>query len=272
MTSNIDPRHGDGRETSPSLREEDTCKQSATRKEHPKFTAVPPLPPFAQRRGTRAQRAGGCPNFTPTTPQKPSSHAIPANHPSFPQAIRPSRKPSVIPADAGTQRKTKHTISTRNIKPPHHRSTHSHNIKPHHSAQSPKQHNNVSPLPRAIPLPLPRGRLRGGPRVRATRRPWGAAPPKQPTLFFTENTVNNTPLIPHILVNHPPFAPRRGTRAQRAGGCPKFTAAPTPLSLRPTRRGGSRTAPTTPHRRSTPSHNNVSPLPRAISLPLPGGD
>ena len=91
MTSDIDPRHGDGRETSPSLREEDTCKPSATRKGHPKSPPVPHHPPFAQRRGTRAQRAGGCPNFATKTPQKPSSHAIPASHPSFPQAIRHSR-------------------------------------------------------------------------------------------------------------------------------------------------------------------------------------
>ena len=75
----------------------------------------------------------------------------------------------------------------------------------------------MSPLPRAIPLPLPRGRLRGGPRVRATGRPWGAAPPKPPTLFFTENTLNNTPLIPHILVNTPP-SPREGGRERSEQG------------------------------------------------------
>ena len=208
------------------------------------------------------------PEFTPKTPQKPSSHAIPASHPSFPQAIRHSR-------GRGNPEKNEAHHSTHIIKPPHHRRTPSHNNRLTIQRTTPTT-NNVSPLPRAIPLPLPRGRLRGGPKVRATGRPWGAAPPKPPTPSLTENTLDNTPLIPHILVNHPPFAPRRGTRAQRAGGCPKFTAAPTPLSLRPTRRGGSRTAPTTPqptpHRRSTPSHNNVSPLPRAISLPLPGGD
>ena len=64
----------------------------------------------------------------------------------------------------------------------------------------------------------------------------------------------------------PPFAPRRGTRAPRAGGCPKFTATPHPtttrlLSLSPTRRGGSRTAPTTPIA-EVPSPTTTCPLSR----------
>ena len=59
---------------------------------------------------------------------------------------------------------------------------------PHH--RNTLSHNNVSPLPRAIPLPLPRGRLRGGPRVRATGRPRG--PTTQTTIPITATT--NPPL------------------------------------------------------------------------------
>ena len=95
------------------------------------------------------------------------------------------------------------------------------------------------------------------------------APPKPPTLFFSENTLNNKLLILHILVT--PLRPAKGDASAASRGMPEIHRSTHPLSLRPTRRGGSRTAPTTPHRRSTPSHNNVSPLPRAISLPLPRG-
>ena len=192
MTSNIDPRHGDGRETSPSLREEDTCKPSATRKEHPKFTTVPP--PLRAAKGDASAASRGMPEFHPKNLRPTSS----------PQAIRHSRKPSVIPASHPSfprlltsfprtrepRSKTKHTISTHNIKPPQ-------NPLPQHQTSPfsavPQTTNNVSPLPRAIPLPLPRGRLRGGPRVRATGRPWGAAPPKPPTPSLTENTLDNPP-------------------------------------------------------------------------------
>ena len=62
-----------------------------------------------------------------------------------------------------------------------------------------------------------------------------------------------------------PFALRKGTRAQRAGVCPKTTKTPTTAEAPP---------PTTTiplHHRSTPSHNNVSPLPRAITPPPPRG-
>ena len=66
-----------------------------------------------------------------------------------------------------------------------------------------------------------------------------------------------------------PFAKRRGTRAQRAGGCPNFTATPHPtttrlLSLSPTRRGGSRTAPTTPITEA-PSPTTTVPSPASPS-------
>ena len=79
-------------------------------------------------------------------------------YPSFPQA-------PVIPADAGTQEKTKHTASplrfakgdasaaSRGMHENHH---HRHNRRSTHS------HNNVSPGPRATTPPPPRGRLRGG--------------------------------------------------------------------------------------------------------------
>ena len=63
-----------------------------------------------------------------------------------------------------------------------------------------------------------------------------------------------------------PFALRKGTRAQRAGVCPKTTKTPTTAEAPP---------PTTTiplHHRSTPSAtNNVSPLPRAITPPPPRG-
>ena len=96
--------------------------------------------------------------------------------------------------------------------------------------------------------------------MRATGRPRGAAPPKPPTLFFTENTLNNTPLIPHILVNTP-LRNAKGDASAASRGMPEIHRSTHPLSLRPTRRGGSRTAPTTPITATTPSHNNVSPLP-----------
>ena len=111
MASDIDPRHGDGRETSPSLREEDTCKPSATRKEHPKSPPVPP--PLRAAKGDASAASRGMPEFHPNTPV----------------------------------------------------------------AEVPQTTNNVSPLPRANPLPLPRGRLRGGPKVRAR----SAAGPTQTT-------------------------------------------------------------------------------------------
>ena len=62
-----------------------------------------------------------------------------------------------------------------------------------------------------------------------------------------------------------PFALRKGTRAQRAGVCPKTTKTPTTAEAPP---------PTTTiplHHRSTSATNNVSPLPRAITPPPPRG-
>ena len=68
-----------------------------------------------------------------------------------------------------------------------HRNAPSHQ-HPHRSTVS---RNNTSPLPRAIPLPLRRGRqrkTRGGPRVRATGRPRG--PTTQTTIPITATTTS----------------------------------------------------------------------------------
>ena len=84
------------RQTSPSPREGDAC---AARRGCPKTHQHPVIP-----------------SKLPEHPRQPLHHPptpsiIPASlTPSFPRAIRHSRKPyPVIPADAGTQRKTKHT-------------------------------------------------------------------------------------------------------------------------------------------------------------------
>ena len=91
-------------------------------------------PPFAPRRGTRAQRAGGCPKFTATPP--PTTTLPPSPQHPLPQQRVPS----------------------------------------------PASH-----LP-----PPPRGRLRGGPRVRATGRPWGAATTQTTTPSITATTPSHT--------------------------------------------------------------------------------
>ena len=77
--------------------------------------------------------------------------------------------------------------------------------------------------------------------------------------------VTREPRVKQSTPSPSPFALRKGTRAQRAGVCPKTTKTPTTAEAPP---------PTTTiplHHRSTPSHNNVSPLPRAITPPPPRG-
>ena len=68
-----------------------------------KKQSTPLPPPFALRRGTRAQRAGGCPKFTAVTSQPTT-----CPHPRHSRVL-PRHYP-VIPADAGTQRKTRQAV------------------------------------------------------------------------------------------------------------------------------------------------------------------
>ena len=86
------------------------------------------------------------------------------------------------------------------------------------------------PLPQQrVPSPAshsptpPRGRLRGGPRVRATGRPWGAPPPpKPPTPTIHRNTpLSHHPILP-ILSNlsHPSSGVSQSTPISK---CPLFS-------------------------------------------------
>ena len=115
-------------------------------------------------------------------------------YPSFPQA-------PVIPADAGTQEKTKHTASplrfakgdasaaSRGMHENHH---HRHNRRSTHS------HNNVSPGPRATTPPPSEGEIKRGLPVRAQG---GAGP------TTTQTTTPQQPLDPQLgtnLIQHPP--------------------------------------------------------------------
>ena len=108
----------------------------------------------------------------------PTITAIPKQHttPSFPSfaIIR-------ILVQTSTQR-PKFTATTPTTLPP----------SPQHPL--PQQ---PSPLPRAITPPPPRGRLRGGLRVRATGRPRGAPPPPKPP---TPTIHRNTPLPHHSIL------------------------------------------------------------------------
>ena len=73
----------------------------------------------------------------------------------------------------------------------------------------------------------------------------------------------------------PPLRKAKGDASAARRGCPKFTATPhhtttRPLSLSPTRRGGSRTAPTTPITEA-PSPTTTVPSPASHSPPPPRG-
>ena len=166
MTSNIDPRHGDGRETSPPLRS--AKKTRASQAQHARNTRNPPstapTTPPSRSEGGRERSEGGrerseqgdarnSPHkhpitFVPRHSRKPS--VIPASHPSFPQVIRHSR-------GRGNPEKNK----AHHFHPQHQTTPPPKNPLPqqpsHHSAQSPKQ-PTTCPLTRE-PFPSP---SRGG--------------------------------------------------------------------------------------------------------------
>ena len=100
-----------------------------------KKQSTPPNLPFAERRG-RVRSTQGMPENhqhrpfeAPNTKTTPPSSPHPLRHSRKPlrhsrkplrhsrKPLRHSREPSVIPADAGTQRKTKHAISTQTHTP-----------------------------------------------------------------------------------------------------------------------------------------------------------
>ena len=75
---------------------QDRSRQKTGLKTAPGFSRVSNKPPLRGAKGTRAQHAGDARNSPP--PSFPQAPVIPAGYP-------------VIPADAGTQKKTKHTAS-----------------------------------------------------------------------------------------------------------------------------------------------------------------
>ena len=81
---------------------QDRSRQKTGLNTAPGFLRVSNKPPLRGAKGTRAQHAGDARNSPPPS--------IPADFPSFPQApVIPADYP-VIPADAGTQKKTKHAF------------------------------------------------------------------------------------------------------------------------------------------------------------------
>ena len=132
--------------------------------------------------------------------------------------------PHVIPADAGNQRKTKHAIPSPShsegdacaarrgcpkfTATPHHTTTRPLSLSPTRrggSRTAPTTPITEAPSPTTtVPSPAshsptpPRGRLRGGPRVRATGRPWGAGhhPNHQPPPITATTPSHTTPAFP----------------------------------------------------------------------------
>ena len=192
---------------------QDRSRQKTGLNTVPGFSRVSNKPPLRGAKGTRAQHAGDA--------RKPPPPTIPADHPVIP-ADHP-----VIPADAGTQSKTKHTVSLpfrfakgdasaasrgmpENHQNPHNRrSTPSHNNHPPTSPQYPLRTNNVSPLPLATTVPSPasnhpspsQGEIKRGSRVRAT-----GGQGARPTQTTTPPHHRSTPSLQHpifpILSNH----------------------------------------------------------------------
>ena len=150
--------------TSPSRSEGDAC---AARRGCPKTTNTPPSKLRTPRQ----------PLHHPPTPS-----VIPASLTSFPQALRHSRKPYVIPADAGTQRKTKHAISTQTHTPTINATTVAHpSVTPtpnHHTPPIIPPRHSRKPL-RHSRKPLRHSRGRGNPEKNKARQ--SPLPPSFPS-------------------------------------------------------------------------------------------
>ena len=203
------PRHS----REPSVIPADAGTQRKT-----KHTAKPPL---RAAKGTRAQHAGDA-RKPPTPPLRSSEHqdnpsiipptpsVIPASLTSFPQAFRHSREPSVIPADAGTQKKTKHTA-----KPPLRgakgtRAQHAGDARkpPTPPLRSSEHQDN----PSIIPPPPPSSPQA----LRHSRKPY-VIPASHPSFPRTREPREKQSTPPNL-----PFAERRG-RVPARRGCPKTT-------------------------------------------------
>ena len=187
-----------------------------------------------------------------TPPHPHSPHPIPPDPTSFPRTRESSEKQST-PFTPLRKAKGDASAASRGM-PEIHRNTPNHNnppspftqpvgavreppLPPPNPPPSQKSPNNQQrvPSPASHSPPPPRGRLRGGPRVRAR----SAAD------------------------HHPNHTQHRQRLGQKGAGHHSPSANISVIR-------GSDTHP--PIHRNTPSHNNVSPLPRAIPLPLPGGD
>ena len=206
---------------------QDRSRQKTGLNTAPGFSRVYNKPPLRGAKGTRAQHAGDARNSPPPT--------IPADYP-------------VIPADAGTQSKTKHTVSLpfrfakgdasaasrgmpENHQNPHNRrSTPSHNNHPPTSPQY-LRNQQPSPLPQPTTVPSPasnhpspsQGEIKRGSRVRAT-----GGQGARPTQTTTPPPSPQYPLPPTPHLSHPfqSFASKFKTTTP-------FTAVPSPTTPHP---------------------------------------
>ena len=201
--------------------------------------STPHQPPLRGAKGTRAQHAGDARNSPP--PTIPADYpVIPADHPVIPASpVIPADYP-VIPADAGTQSKTKHTVSLpfrfakgdasaasrgmpENHQNPHNRrSTPSHNNHPPTSPQYPLRNQQRVPSPASNHPSPSQGEIKRGSRVRATGGQ-GARPTQTTTPPSPQYPLPPTPHLSHPFQS---FASKFKTTTP-------FTAVPSPTTPHP---------------------------------------
>ena len=205
---------------------QDRSRQKTGLNTAPGFSRVSNKPPLRGAKGTRAQHAGDARNSPPPT--------IPADYPVIP-ADHP-----VIPADAGTQSKTKHTVSlpfrfakgdasaaSRGM-PENHQNPHNRRSTPSHNNHPPTspQYLRTVPSPASNHPSPSQGEIKRGSRVRATggqgarpthnnHPPITAVPPPSNTPSFPSFPIiriivqNNNPLhrspLSHNTPSFPPF-------------------------------------------------------------------